>query len=213
MLAMWKTAHSSPRSTRFIIFDQYANIITDHQTEFRQILPHAGWHEQDPEDLVGSVRECIDKAMEKLDVLGWSKDSVKGIGKSKYSRKGFRIDPRSGITNQRETTVCWSRSTGKPLLNAIVWDDARTTSLVRHFEKKLDEEGIEIDEEDEDFHHSSMGTGKAESAFGQTGHVVSKTDGVVGGIGKVMEGLGLAGRGKVGESKRSRKGKEGLLDM
>ena len=85
--------------------------------------------------------------------------------------------------------------------------------MVRHFEKKLDEEGVEIDEEDEESQHSSMGTGRAESAFGQTGQVVSKSDGVVGSIGKVMEGLGLAGRGKVGDSKRSRKGKEGLLDM
>lgn len=69
------------RSTRFIIFDQYAKIVTEHQAEFRQIMPHAGWHEQDPEDLVESMRECIAKAVEKLEFMGWSKDSIKGFGK------------------------------------------------------------------------------------------------------------------------------------
>jgi glycerol kinase len=49
----------------------------------------------------------------------------------------------SGITNQRETTVAWSRSTGKPLCKAIVWTDSRTKNLVAHFEHKLKDTGIE----------------------------------------------------------------------
>jgi glycerol kinase len=53
----------------------------------------------------------------------------------------------TGITNQRETAVVWSRKTGKPLSRAIVWDDARTRDLVAHFEKKLRDEGIEHDGE------------------------------------------------------------------
>ncbi len=73
-------AHS--RSTRFIIFDKYAKIVTEHQAEFDQILPHAGWHEQDPEALVSCMVECINIAMEKLEWMGWAKSSVKGIGES-----------------------------------------------------------------------------------------------------------------------------------
>jgi glycerol kinase len=69
-------------STRFIVFDEHARIITEHQTEFEQILPHAGWHEHDPEALVDAMRECINRAMYKLEFLGWHKDSVKGIGMS-----------------------------------------------------------------------------------------------------------------------------------
>lgn len=71
-------------STRFIIFDQNAKIVAEHQTEFPQILPHAGWHEQDPQDLVDAMVECINKAVEKLEWMGWKKDSIKGIGKSSF---------------------------------------------------------------------------------------------------------------------------------
>lgn len=73
-------ARLTPSSTRFIIFDKYAKIVAEHQTEFPQILPHAGWHEQDPKDLVDAMVECINKAVEKLEWMGWKRDSVKGIG-------------------------------------------------------------------------------------------------------------------------------------
>ena len=53
----------------------------------------------------------------------------------------------TGITNQRETTVVWSRKTGKPLTHAIVWDDIRIRNNVRHFENQLKEVGIEFDGE------------------------------------------------------------------
>ncbi|ORY28492.1 glycerol kinase [Naematelia encephala] len=189
-------------STRFIVFDDKAKIICEHQTEFNQILPHAGWHEQDPMELVNSMRDTMHKAIEKLEWMGWSKDSVKGIG----------------ITNQRETTLCWSRSTGKPLCNAIVWDDARTVALVRHYEKLLDEEGIDVDDEDEpdgklDVNGVSdevtLGTSTEDAAFGHKGDVVTENDGGV--LGRAMETLGLAGRGK--EGVRKRKGKEALVDV
>jgi glycerol kinase len=68
------------RSTRFIVFDEHAEIIAEHQNEFDQILPHAGWHEQDPLALVEAMRKCMNRAMEKLEEAGWAKDSVKGIG-------------------------------------------------------------------------------------------------------------------------------------
>lgn len=117
-------------STRFIVFDEHAKIITEHQTEFDQILPHAGWHEHNPEALVDAMNECMSRAMYKLEFMGWHKESVRGIG----------------ITNQRETTVCWSRSSGKSLCNAIVWDDTRTVAVVRQFEDKLDDEGFVLDD-------------------------------------------------------------------
>lgn len=208
-------------STRFIVFDSRAKIITEHQTEFQQILPHAGWHEQDPYDLVNAMRECMSKVVENLEWMGWKKESIKGIG----------------ITNQRETTLCWSRTTGHPLCNAIVWDDARTNGVVRDFERKLDEEGIDIDDEDEDVSlpprkngdmtkaELGVGTGTEEAAFGSHGVVEEAgakgkdqgSGGPEAAMGKAMETLGLAGRGKsntggTGGGKK-RKGKESLVDV
>ena len=126
---------------------------------------------------------------------------------------------RTGITNQRETTLCWSRESGKSLCNAIVWDDARTNGVVRAFEQKLDEEGIDIDDEDEDEIEGlpetvEMGTGKKEAAFSDQGKAgVDGQSGVAGVVGKAMEGLGLAGRGKGMTGKQRRKGREGLVDV
>jgi hypothetical protein len=74
------TSWADCSSTRFIIFDKYAKIVAEHQTEFPQILPHAGWHEQDPQDLVDAMVECINKAVEKLEWMGWKRESIKGIG-------------------------------------------------------------------------------------------------------------------------------------
>jgi glycerol kinase len=51
----------------------------------------------------------------------------------------------TGITNQRETTVAWSKKTGKPLCKAIVWDDGRTKNVVAHYEHVLKETGIEVE--------------------------------------------------------------------
>ncbi|WVN85016.1 glycerol kinase [Cryptococcus depauperatus CBS 7841] len=193
-------------STRFIVFDKRAKIVAEHQTEFEQILPRAGWHEQDPEALVEAMKECINGAVEKLEWMGWSRNSIKGIG----------------ITNQRETTVCWSRSTGKPLCNAIVWGDNRTIGVVREYEKKLDEEGIEIDDDEEDEKNKGsdlipeqveMGTGTDQAAFGDKGDVVDSSAGVTGKLESAMKSLGLAGRGKSRKPQKFRKGKEGLVDI
>jgi glycerol kinase len=76
------------------------------------------------------AQDVVEGAVEQLEKsAGYSRHSVKVIG----------------ITNQRETTVAWSRKTGQPLCKAIVWDDGRTGGVVAHYEKKLQEEGIEID--------------------------------------------------------------------
>jgi len=95
--------------------------------------------------------------------------------------------------------------------------------VVRDFERKLDEEGIDIDDEDEDVslpprkngnmtkEELGVGTGKEEAAFGSHGTV--EGGGAVDALGKTMESLGLAGRGKSTGTGRKRKGKESLVDV
>ncbi|KAL4263737.1 FGGY kinase family protein [Pleurotus pulmonarius] len=116
-------------SVRFIVFDKYANIVAQHQAEFPQYYPNPGWHSHDASEIQQFTDICIEKACEELESAGWSKDSIKGIG----------------ITNQRETTVAWSRKTGKPLCHAIVWTDSRTKNTVAHYEHKLETVGIEVE--------------------------------------------------------------------
>ncbi|KAL9238580.1 hypothetical protein vseg_012980 [Gypsophila vaccaria] len=109
-------------STRFIIYNESAKSIGSHQVEFTQFYPVAGWVEHDPMEILESVRVCVAKAIDKATAAGYNVDSgLKAIG----------------ITNQRETTVVWSKSTGLPLYNAIVWMDARTSSICRRLEKDL----------------------------------------------------------------------------
>ncbi|OSD04688.1 glycerol kinase [Trametes coccinea BRFM310] len=115
-------------STRFLIFDKYANIVAQHQIEYPQYYPEPSWHEQDPDELMESCDVCITEASKALEAAGWAKESVKVIG----------------ITNQRESAVAWSRKTGKPLCRLIVWDDSRTKNTVAHFEHKLQTVGIEV---------------------------------------------------------------------
>jgi glycerol kinase len=78
------------------------------------------WHEHDPQELVDAVVECIEKATKEFLDKGYQTSNIKAIG----------------ITNQRETTVCWDSTTGEPLYNAIVWPDTRTTLLVRDLKKR-----------------------------------------------------------------------------
>ncbi|XP_021298529.1 glycerol kinase [Herrania umbratica] len=109
-------------STRFIIYDKSARPIGSHQVEFTQFYPEAGWVEHDPMEILESVRVCIAKALDKATADGHNVDcGLKAIG----------------LTNQRETTLLWSKSTGCPLYNAIVWMDARTSSVCRKLEKEL----------------------------------------------------------------------------
>ncbi|KAH6782016.1 Actin-like ATPase superfamily protein [Perilla frutescens var. frutescens] len=109
-------------STRFIIYDRSAKPVGSHQVEFTQLYPQSGWVEHDPVEIVESVRLCIAKAVDKATAAGHNVDSgLKAIG----------------LTNQRETTVVWSKSTGLPLHNAIVWMDVRTSSICRKLEKEL----------------------------------------------------------------------------
>ncbi|PSS30992.1 hypothetical protein PHLCEN_2v2480 [Hermanssonia centrifuga] len=118
-------------STRFMIFDRYANVVAQHQIEFPQYYPQPSWHEHDAEEIMETCNSCIEEACVELEKLGWTKESVKAIG----------------ITNQRETTVAWSRKTGKPVSRAIVWDDSRTRNNVTHFTNQLNSVGLEFEGE------------------------------------------------------------------
>lgn len=110
-------------STRFIIYDHTAKVVGSHQVEFTQFYPEAGWVEHDPVEILESAKICMTKAIEKATADGHDVD------------KGLKA---IGITNQRETTVIWSKSTGAPLHNAIVWMDVRTSSICRRLEKDLE---------------------------------------------------------------------------
>jgi glycerol kinase len=84
------------------------------------LIKTCSWHEHDPMELLSSVQECIEKATESFVEKGYSKDQIKAVG----------------ITNQRETTVCWDTNTGEPLYNAVVWPDTRTTSIVKELKAR-----------------------------------------------------------------------------
>ncbi|KAF4434827.1 glycerol kinase [Fusarium austroafricanum] len=107
-------------STRFLIFNGHGEPVVSHQIEFKNHYPNSGWHEHDPMELLESVETCIEKAVEKFCAKGHSVDDIRSIG----------------ITNQRETTILWDNTTGKPLYNAVVWPDTRTSALVRELKNK-----------------------------------------------------------------------------
>jgi glycerol kinase len=99
-------------STRFILFDRDGTIAAVDQREHEQINPRAGWVEHDASEIWRRTREVIGGALAKS---GAQAGDIEAIG----------------ITNQRESTVVWERETGKPIYNAIVWQDTRTDQLVR----------------------------------------------------------------------------------
>lgn len=94
-------------SSRCILFDHDGRPVASHQLEHRQITPRPGWVEHDAEEILERVRDSIRGA---LSQAGADPGTLAAVG----------------ISNQRETTVVWSRSTGRPIANAIVWQDART---------------------------------------------------------------------------------------
>lgn len=99
-------------SSRAILFDQSGNIDAVSQYEFTQYFPDDGWVEHDPEEIWETVVRSV------KDVLLRAKAEGKTVA-------------CVGITNQRETTIVWDRKTGKPVYNAIVWQDRRTATLCR----------------------------------------------------------------------------------
>ena len=103
-------------STRAIVFDRDGAVVAAAQREFPQIFPHPGWVEHDPEDLwsttLGTMRMALDKS-------GLEARDVAAIG----------------IANQRETALIWDRSDGKPICNAIVWQDRRTADVCEQLKR------------------------------------------------------------------------------
>src|SRR6478735_4037263 len=107
-------------STRSIVFDGAQTIRGSAQQEFPQHYPASGWVEHDPEDL---WRTTLETAREALARAGVEARDLAALG----------------ITNQRETTLIWDRRTGKPIHNAIVWQDRRTADMCA----RLKREGVE----------------------------------------------------------------------
>lgn len=107
-------------STRAILFDDKMKVAGTGQQEFAQHYPASGWVEHDPEDIWASVLATVKSALKSA---GRAASDVAAIG----------------ITNQRETVVIWDKATGKPIHNAIVWQDRRTAPLCQ----KLKKQGLE----------------------------------------------------------------------
>lgn len=104
-------------SSRAVLFDQQGIIKGISQQEFRQIFPQSGWVEHDPKEILSSQLGTLYKLIkdQSLDVA-----SIAAIG----------------ITNQRETTIVWDRTTGEPVYNAIVWQDKRTAPICEALKAK-----------------------------------------------------------------------------
>lgn len=119
-------------STRALIFDHQGHKVTEAQKEFTQYFPHPGWVEHNPDEIWNAVQSTVAQAFINSDLRP---DQIVSIG----------------ITNQRETTIIWNKTTGKPIYNAIVWQSRQTdelaTSLVKDGYKDLIREktGLIID--------------------------------------------------------------------
>ncbi|MBR3790066.1 MAG: glycerol kinase GlpK [Clostridia bacterium] len=107
-------------SSRTIVFDKKGNIVSKAQFEFTQIYPKSGWVEHDPYEIWESQLHSLQVALQNGNI---NPEEIAAVG----------------ITNQRETTICWERDTGKPVYNAIVWQCRRTAPIC----EKLKEMGLE----------------------------------------------------------------------
>jgi glycerol kinase len=106
-------------SSRAILYNEQASMVDVAQEEFNQFYPKSGWVEHDPEEILSSQLSVAHSVLKNLN----EDDEVQSLG----------------ITNQRETTIIWDKNTGKPIANAIVWQDRRTASYC----DKLRQEGHE----------------------------------------------------------------------
>uniref|UniRef100_A0A8C9AFA6 Probable glycerol kinase n=1 Tax=Prolemur simus TaxID=1328070 RepID=A0A8C9AFA6_PROSS len=109
-------------STRFLVFNcKTAEVLSHHQVEVAQAFPREGWAEQDPQEILQSVYECMARTCEKLQQLNVDPSAIKAVG----------------VGNQRETTVVWDRLTGEPLYNAVLWLDLRAQATVESLSRRL----------------------------------------------------------------------------
>jgi glycerol kinase len=104
-------------STRCIIFGRAGNVVAVDQKEHEQIFPRPGWVEHNPDQIWQRTQEVVRGALGKS---GLRRDQIASVG----------------ITNQRETTVLWNCRTGKPICNAIVWQDTRTDQIVNELARQ-----------------------------------------------------------------------------
>ncbi|MEV4812303.1 glycerol kinase GlpK [Micromonospora avicenniae] len=108
-------------SSRCIVFDRAGEIVSVAQREHRQILPRPGWVEHDAEEIWANVEHVVREALREA---GTEPTGLAAVG----------------ITNQRETTLVWDRVTGRPVANAIVWQDTRTAPLLRELDQAYGEQ-------------------------------------------------------------------------
>jgi glycerol kinase len=98
-------------SSRAMVFDHSGRVVSVSQKEHEQIYPKAGWVEHDAKEIWARCQEVLEEA---LNEAGAGRDDIAGLG----------------ITNQRETTLVWDKTTGEPVHNALVWQDTRTDKIV-----------------------------------------------------------------------------------
>ena len=110
-------------SSRAVVMDHDANIVSVSQREFEQIYPRPGWVEHDPMEIWASQSSTLVEVLAKADI---NSDEIAAIG----------------ITNQRETAIVWERETGKPIYNAIVWQCRRTADICEQLKRDGMEEYI-----------------------------------------------------------------------
>ena len=97
-------------SCRALVVDQHGSIVSVAQQEFEQIFPKPGWVEHDPMEIWATQKSMVEKVLKQS---GLEANDIAAIG----------------ITNQRETAVVWDKNNGKPIYNAIVWQDKRTADI------------------------------------------------------------------------------------
>ena len=104
-------------SSRAIVFDSKYNVVVDSQKEYKLSYPNDGWVEANPADILNTVKETVSSVLK-------NHDSITACG----------------ITNQRESTIVWSKETGEPIYPVIIWQDRRT----HQFCKELKEVAMKI---------------------------------------------------------------------
>ena len=108
-------------SSRAVLFNKHAKIIDVVQCEIEQIFPQPGWVEHNPEEIITTQTKALHDLISNNSINPSEIDSI-------------------AITNQRETTVLWNKKTGKPICNAIVWQDKRTSNLCSQLKAEGHEE-------------------------------------------------------------------------
>ncbi len=108
-------------SSRCLVFDRHARIVSVAQKEHHHYFPRPGWVEHDPEEILSNVLEVVSEALATAELESSDLSAL-------------------GIANQRETTVLWDRATGTPVHNAINWEDTRTDQLCRELSRDSGQE-------------------------------------------------------------------------